>query len=118
MDDILVFSRNLAEHEEHVRLILERLRQYGFQVKISKCEFAKQEITFLGHSVSNGVIKPHYKNLDKVIKFATPTKQAQVISFTALASYYRKFVKDYAKIVSPLRECIQILVGMKKDKQR
>ena len=86
LDDILIFSKSAEEHEQHVIKIQTRLHAYGLQVKSLKCEFFQKEITFLGHTVSQRVIKPCERNVNKVLSAQTPKTARQVVSFVALAS--------------------------------
>ena len=102
LDDILVFSRNEEEHQEHLRLICERLRQHQLYLKRSKCELFKKEVTFLGHVVSAEGVKVDPKKTAVVKDWPTPKDVPQLRSFLGLANYFRKFIRAYAQMTSAL----------------
>jgi transposase InsO family protein len=102
IDDILVYSRSFEEHLDHLRLVLERLKQAGLLLKSTKCEFAQRQISFLGHIVSAEGIRTDPAKVVKVEKFPRPTNPTEVRAFLGLAGYYRRFIKDFARIAGPL----------------
>ncbi len=77
---------------------------------MTKCELGKDSLKFLGHIIGHGHIQPNPDKIDALMKQPLPKTNKQVLSFLGLASYYRKFVKDFAKIASPL-----IVLTMDKD---
>ena len=93
LDHILIFSSSPEEHEKHVMMVLESLNEYNLQIKSSKCEFFKTEITFLAHTISQGNIKPCDRLVNKITRAEAPKMLKQVVSFNVLISYYKKFVK-------------------------
>ena len=102
LDDIVIFGRTPEELLERIRMVLDRLRQVGLKVKPSKCEFFKTEVKFLGHMVSSQGIEPLPEKLDTIRDWPVPRCLRDVRAFFGLASYYRKFVKDFATIAEPL----------------
>jgi hypothetical protein len=105
LDDIIVFSHSLQDHVRHVNMIIERLATYALKVKLSKCELVKTDIEFLGHTISQGYISPNQHNTRAIKEKPRPTSIKDVQSFVSLASYYKKFIKNFAKIAKPLYEC-------------
>ena len=102
LDDILIHSESLIEHLKHIELVVNELKKYQLSVKLKKCEVAKQEITFLGHVISNGSIKPDQSKCEALYKYKRPQTLTQLQSFLGLAQYYRKFIENFAKIAAPL----------------
>jgi hypothetical protein len=107
LDDILVYSKSMEEHRHHVEKVLRVLRENKLYGKLSKCEFGKDSMPFLGHIVSSKGIQVDPKKILAVQKWPTPKNVTDVRSFLGLCSYYRKFVKDFAKVSSPLTELLK-----------
>ena len=92
IDDILVYSKNEEEHKEHLRLVLEKLREHQLYAKFSKCEFWLDRVNFLGHEVSAQGIMVDPQKIEAIQNWETPTNQTEVRSFLGLARYYRRFI--------------------------
>ena len=106
LDDILIYSKTKGEHFQHVKKVLGKLREHRLFGKISKCEFFKDEVEYLGHYISSKGISVDQHKIDAVKTWPIPTNISELRSFLGLASYYRKFVKDFSAIASPLTQLL------------
>src|SRR6187399_457173 len=102
IDDILIYSRNEEEHEEHLRLVLEKLREHQLYVKFRKCEFWLKELGFLGHVISGEGIAVDPVKVQAVTEWLAPTSIGEIRSFLGLAGYYRRFKENFSKIAKPM----------------
>jgi hypothetical protein len=107
LDDILIYSKTAEEHQQHLTKVLQVLRENQLYAKRSKCEFWKQEISFLGHVVSSQGIKMEASKVDAIVSWPRPHSVHDLRSFLGLAGYYRKFVKSFSTIAGPLGELLR-----------
>jgi hypothetical protein len=103
-DDILVYSKNLEDHVQHVREVLCILRHEKLYANLPKCTFAQNKLVFLGFVVSANGIEVDSSKVEAIHNWPTPTNVGQVRSFHGLAGFYRRFVKDFSTIACPLNE--------------
>lgn len=102
LDDILIFSKNLEEHHNHVHQVLEKLLENNLYAKLKKCEFDKQKVEFLGYILSGDGIATDPKKIESIKNWPTPTCVKDVQRFVGLCNYYRRFVENFAFIARPL----------------
>jgi hypothetical protein len=107
IDDILVYSKNEEEHAEHLRIVLQRLRDHKLYAKFSKCEFWLDSVKFLGHTISNEGISVDPSKVQEVMDWKPPRSVHQIRSFLGLAGYYRRFVPDFSRIAKPMIELLK-----------
>jgi hypothetical protein len=104
LDDILIYSMTQEEHYLHVRQVLQRLRKYGPFAKLEKCTFDQRHVEFLGYVISQQCISMGPSKVQTILDWQTPTSIRGVQCFLGFANFYRKFIKNYSKIVLPLTE--------------
>ncbi len=102
LDDVLIFSRTLDEHKQHLQVVMDRLEKAGLKLNASKCRFICQEVEYLGHLITPDGLKLNSRHLSAVKDFPTPTTVKGVRQFVGMASYYRRFIPNFAKIAHPL----------------
>ncbi|WVZ89046.1 hypothetical protein U9M48_035505 [Paspalum notatum var. saurae] len=107
IDDILIYSKTEAEHEEHLRLVLQRLREHKLYAKFSKCEFWIDEIRFLGHVVSKGEIAVDPSKVSTVTNWKVPKIPKEVRGFLGLAGYYRRFIENFLRIAKHMTSLLE-----------
>jgi hypothetical protein len=107
IDDILIFSKTKEEHDEHMRLVLQKLREHKLYAKRSKCEFWLKEVSFLGHVVSNGGIAVDRSKVQDVLNWKPPTNVSEIRSFLGLARYYRRFIEGFSKLAKPMTALLE-----------
>nr|GFB58994.1 putative reverse transcriptase domain-containing protein [Tanacetum cinerariifolium] len=107
IDDILVFSKSKEEHEDHLRTVLQTLRQKKLYAKFSKCEFWLSSVAFLGHNVSAEGITMDPAKVKAITKWSRPTYVTEVHSFLGLAGYYRRFVEGFLRLALPLTKLMR-----------
>jgi len=106
-DDILVYSPSLEEHLCHLRLVLELLAKDKWQVKLSKCSFAQQQLAYLGHIISGIGVATDPAKISAIVQWPVPSFVKELRSFLGLAGYYRKFVKHFAVLAKPLTSLLK-----------
>jgi hypothetical protein len=107
IDDILIFSKNEEEHDEHLHLVLQKLRENQLYAKLIKCEFWLKEVSFLGHIISKGGISVDPSKVKDVLSWNTPKNVSDIRSFLGLAGYDRRFIEGFSKISKPMIELLE-----------
>ena len=102
IDDILVFSESLEEHEKHLKEVLEKMKQHKLYLKPKKCEFFRKTVAFLGHVVSHNEVKMDPKKVQVVKDWGELETKKDVQRFLGFANFYRRFIENFAKVAEPL----------------
>jgi hypothetical protein len=98
LDDILIYSKNEREHEEHLQVVLSFLRENKLYGKLSKCSFFQKKIHYLGHIISGEGISVDPEKVKAIMEWPVPKNSPEVRSFMGLAGYYRRFVEGFSKV--------------------
>ena len=107
LDDLLVFSRTFEEHLEHIRLVIECLKRAGLKLNPSKCHFICMLVKYLGHLITPNGILPDPDRIAAVKDYPIPCCVKDVRQFAGMASYYRRFIRNFAKVAQPLHALTQ-----------
>ncbi|KAK2879334.1 hypothetical protein Q8A73_005098 [Channa argus] len=102
IDDLIVFSKTLEEHEVRLTNVLDRLRDNGLKLSPEKCRFAQTSVRYLGHIVSRNGVETDPQKIEALKTWPRPQTLKELKSFLGFSGYYRRFVQDYSKIVKPL----------------
>ena len=102
LDDILIFSRSLEEHVQHVRLVLERLLRNRLFVKAEKCLFHSESVDYLGFIVERGKTRADPRKIKAVVEWPDPKSRKELQSFLGFANFYRRFIRNYSSVAEPL----------------
>ena len=112
LDDIIVFAKTREEHLANLECIFNLLKEADLKLGLSKCKFMCESVQYLGHVISAKGITPDPEKIEQLKNYKRPTTIVEIQSFLGLASYYRRFIKNFAEIAHPLIE----LTKKKKDK--
>ncbi|GJW20065.1 putative reverse transcriptase domain-containing protein [Tanacetum coccineum] len=107
IDDILIYSKNKQEHEEHLKLILELLKKEELYAKFSKCEFWIPKVQFLGHVIDSEGIHVDPAKIESIKDWTSPKSPMEIRQFLGLAGYYRRFIEGFSKIAKPMTKLTQ-----------
>jgi Reverse transcriptase (RNA-dependent DNA polymerase)/RNase H-like domain found in reverse transcriptase len=106
-DDILIYSRNKEEHVDHVRQVLQTLRQNSLYVNPKKCIWMTDKLVFLGFVIAADGICPDTDKIKAIQEWPTPTIVTEVRSFLGLPGFYRRFIKNFSNITAPITELLK-----------
>lgn len=107
LDDVIIFSSSLDEHIQKLRTIFDRFRQTRLKIQLDKSEFLRTEVLYLGHTVTKDGLRPNDDKIKAVLNYPLPKTTTDIKSFLGLVGYYRRFIKDFAKITQPLTACLK-----------
>ena len=102
MDDILIYSQSEEEHEDHLRVVLQLLKDHQLYAKFSKCEFWLTKVKLLGHVVSASRVSVDPEKVEAVMSWEKPKSVFEIRSFLGLTGYYRRFIEDFSQLAAPM----------------
>ena len=106
LDDVIVYSRTPEEHLKRLQAVLDRFALNGLKLKPSKCHFFKESLTYLGHEISAAGMLPGQEGIQKIAEMGYPRTVTGVRKFIGATGYFRRFIKNYARIAKPLNNLI------------
>ena len=106
IDDILVASKDVEAHKQHLRLLFQRLREYGLVINISKCQFGLDTLNFLGHRITCTGIMPLPEKVDAITRFEQPIIIKGLQEFVGMVNFYPRFLPGAAQMMIPLFEAL------------
>ncbi len=104
LDDLIVFSDSLEEHERRLLRVLDRLKEYGLKLSPEKCKFFQSSVKYLGHIVSERGVETDPDKISALKTWPIPKILKELKSFLGFSGYYRRFIKHYAALVKPLND--------------
>lgn len=107
LDDCLIFSKSAEEHEQHLRLVLDVLKEHQLTAAVHKCTFNQAQVLFLGHVISADGVKADPAKVKAILDYPKPSDVTGLRSFLGMTNYFRKFVYGYARIVHPLTDMLR-----------
>jgi hypothetical protein len=102
LDDILIYSKLEEENENHLRMVLQVLREHPLYAKLRKCSFYQKQIHYLGHIISKYGIAVDPENIEAIREWSVPKNVTKVRSFMGLVGYYKRFIEGFSKIAHPI----------------
>ena len=102
LDDLVVVADTWEDHVDRLHHLFERLLSAGLTINLRKCVFGKGSVTYLGHCVGGGLVRPKTANVSAILSFPTPRTRKDVMRFLGMAGYYRKFCHNFAEVAAPL----------------
>jgi hypothetical protein len=102
LDDVVIYTNSLAEHDTKLRAVFDRLRKYNLKLQPGKCEFLRKEVCYLGHIIAEEGVRPDPRKVKSVEEIPAPENAEQLKISLGLAGYYRRFVPKFSKIAAPL----------------
>lgn len=104
LDDLIVFGKNLGDHNKNLQLVLNRLREVNLKLNVDKCQFLKKSIVYLGHTISERGVEPDPDKIEAILRYPVPTNVEETKRFVAMVNYYRNHIKEFAHISLPLNK--------------
>ena len=118
IDDLIIFSDTLEQHESRIIQVLNQLKEYGLKLSSEKCKFFQTSVKYLGHIVSQHGVETDPQKIEALKTWPVPKNLKELRSFLGFSGYYRRFVRDYSKITKPLNDLTAGYPPLRKNTQR
>lgn len=115
IDDLLIASKDEGQHEQHLRLVFQRLRDHGLSINLPKCSFGVSEVNYLGYTINKHGVKPLEDRIKAIADYPKPKTIADLRKFLGIINFYRRFLRNAAQIQAPLHIPLH---GAKKNDKR
>ena len=113
IDDLIIYSNTWEQHIRRIRALFDRLTKAKLTVNLVKCEFGKACVTYLGHTVGQGQVKPVQAKVEAIANFPEPQNKREVMQFIGMAGFFRKFCKNFSDVVAPMTDLLSNKVKFK-----
>ena len=104
LDDIVIASKSIEEHRRQIHEVFERIHNFGFRIKETKCEFLMNEIRYLGHIIDKNGRRPDPERPEAIKNMPPPRNVTELQSFLGLANFYQVFIKNIHELRAPLND--------------
>jgi hypothetical protein len=115
LDDILIYSSDAVQHEQHLKLVLQKLREHKLYCRPHKCHFNQAELEYLGHVVGRDGVRVDPRKVKVVQDWPVPKDVHQLRSFLGMANYFRRFIQAYSSLTRPLTDLLKATANVAKD---
>ncbi len=102
LDDIIIFFQTIEEHLQHMRKVLETLRQVELKLKLKKCEFIKKQLKYLGFIIGKFEIKSDPNKVRAIVNQPAPTNQTQIRSFLGMIGFFKNYIQGFLTLAMPI----------------
>ena len=106
-DDILVFGKDITEHDARLRQVLTRLKGVNLTVKVDKCRFRQEEIIYLGHTITAHGVSPREELVNTICRLQSPSNKDELLHFLGMVEYYGKFIQGFSKLCCNMRSLLR-----------
>lgn len=117
LDDIIIIGTDMSQHKERIHKVFSRLREANLSIQLEKCQFASNEVDYLGHKISDQGVKPDPRKIQAVKDYPQPSNAKDIRAYLGLIGYYRKFIPHFAEIAKPLTQLTKKDVKFHWDEQ-
>jgi hypothetical protein len=107
IDDILVWGRDLEEHDRRLSSVLDKIRHYNLKLNPEKCEFKKDCVTYVGHELTSAGVRPDKEKVRAVMEMNKPTSAQELQTFLGFIQYLSKFLPNMSEVSAPLRQLLE-----------
>ncbi len=108
IDDIVVYSDTVEEHQIHLQIVFEQLKTHGLHLHLGKCKFFQESVEYLGHVIYLGGLGVQQAKVEAIARILRPTDVSKVRAFMGLTNYYRKYVKGFSAMAKPLNMLLKL----------